>query len=101
MAGRRRLAVIVPGCRFGLHPHLHTHCIVFNATVDAAENRWKALDPAGTYRAKEFATNVYRYELCKGLRAPGYEIENSARGFEIKGVPTSVIARFSKRNRQI
>ncbi len=84
-----------------LDPHLHTHCVVFNATFDAVENRWKALHPAGMYRAKEFATNVYRHELCKGLRALGYEIENTARGFEIKGVPASVIARFSKRNRQI
>ncbi len=84
-----------------LDPHLHTHCVVFNATFDAVESRWKALHPAGMYRAKEFATNVYRHELCKGLRALGYEIENSSHGFEIKGVPASVIARFSKRNWQI
>ena len=25
-----------------LDPHLHTHCVMFNATFDAAENRWKA-----------------------------------------------------------
>ena len=84
-----------------LDPHLHTHCVVFNATFDPTESRWKALHPAGMYRAKEFATNVYRHELCRGLRSLGYEIENTARGFEIKGVPVSVIARFSKRNRQI
>jgi conjugative relaxase-like TrwC/TraI family protein len=84
-----------------LDPHLHTHCVVFNATFDPVENRWKALHPAGMYRAQSFATNFYRHELCKGLRALGYEIENTARGFEIKGVPASVIARFSKRNQQI
>ncbi|MBI2512169.1 MAG: relaxase domain-containing protein [Opitutae bacterium] len=84
-----------------LDPHLHTHCVVFNATFDPVENRWKGLQPAGMYRAQNFATNFYRHELCKGLRALGYEIENTARGFEIKGVPQSVIARFSKRNQQI
>jgi hypothetical protein len=41
------------------------------------------------------------HELCRGLRGLGYEIENHARGFEIKGVPASVIALFSKRHRQI
>ena len=84
-----------------LDPHLHTHCVVMNATFDPVEDRWKALHPAGMYRAHRFATNFYRHELCKGLRALGYEIENHARGFEIKGVPQSVIDRFSKRHRQI
>ncbi|HVZ64191.1 MAG TPA: MobF family relaxase [Opitutaceae bacterium] len=84
-----------------LDPHLHTHCVVFNATFDSVENRWKGLQPAGMYHAKNFATNVYRHELCKGLRALGYEIANTAHSFEIKGVPASVIARFSKRNQQI
>ena len=84
-----------------LDPLLHTHCVVMNATFDAVENRWKALHPAGIYRAHRFATNFYRHELTKGLRALGYEIENHTRGFEIKGVPQSVIARFSKRHHQI
>ena len=53
------------------------------------------------YRTHRYATNLYRHELCKGLRALGYEIENHAHGFEIKGVPQSVIARFSKRHQQI
>jgi conjugative relaxase-like TrwC/TraI family protein len=84
-----------------LDPHLHTHCVVFNATFDPTESKWKALEVQSMYRAQNFATNFYRHELCKGLRSFGYEIENSARGFEIKGVPASVIARFSKRNQQI
>jgi len=84
-----------------LDPHLHTHCVVMNATFDPAESRWKALHPAGMYRAHRFATNFYRHELCKGLQSLGYEIENHARGFEIKGVPQSLIDRFSKRHQQI
>jgi len=84
-----------------LDPHLHTHCVVMNSTFDPVENRWKALHPAGMYRAHRYATNLYRHELAKGLRALGYEIDNQAKGFEIKGVPRSVIDRFSKRHQQI
>lgn len=84
-----------------LDPHLHTHCVMFNATFDPVEGRWKALQVEGMYRAQNFATNLYRHELAKGLRSLGYEIENHSRGFEIKGVPSSLVARFSKRNQQI
>ncbi len=84
-----------------LDPHLHTHCVVMNATFDPTENRWKALHPAGMYRAHRFATALYRHELAKGLKALGYEIHHHAHGFEILGVPRSLIERFSKRHRQI
>jgi conjugative relaxase-like TrwC/TraI family protein len=84
-----------------LDPHLHTHCVVFNATFDATENRWKALEPVGMYRAQKFAENLYFHEMAKGLRGLGYETESSRYNFEIKGVPVSVIERFSKRHRQI
>jgi conjugative relaxase-like TrwC/TraI family protein len=84
-----------------LDPHLHTHCVVMNATFDSAENRWKALEASGMYRAQKFAENFYYHELAKGLRLLGYELENNARDFEIKGVPASVIGRFSKRHQQI
>lgn len=84
-----------------LDPHLHTHCVLLNATFDPVENRWKALQASAMYRAQKFAENLYYHELCKGLRGLGYEIENNARDFEIKGVPASVVARFSKRHQQI
>ncbi|HWA10539.1 MAG TPA: MobF family relaxase [Opitutaceae bacterium] len=84
-----------------LDPHLHTHCAAFNATHDAVEGRWKALQTEGMYKAQKFAENVYYHELCRGLRSLGYEIENNARDFEIRGVPQSVVACFSKRHAQI
>jgi conjugative relaxase-like TrwC/TraI family protein len=84
-----------------LDPHLHTHCVFMNATYDSVEDRWKALHATGMYRAQKFAENLYYHELAKGLRSLGYEIENNARDFEIKGVPAEVISRFSKRHRQI
>ncbi|HVT94088.1 MAG TPA: MobF family relaxase [Bryobacteraceae bacterium] len=84
-----------------LDPHLHTHCVVLNATFDPVEQRWKALEVHGMYRAQKFAENFYYHELAKGLRSLGYVLESNARDFEIKGVPRSVITRFSKRHRQI
>jgi conjugative relaxase-like TrwC/TraI family protein len=84
-----------------LDPHLHTHCVVFNATHDAVEGRWKALHNGGMYRAQKFAENLYYHELAKGLRTLGYAIESNIRDFEIKGVSSDLIARFSKRHEQI
>jgi conjugative relaxase-like TrwC/TraI family protein len=84
-----------------LDPHLHTHTVVFNATFDRTENRWKALEVQGMYRAQKFVESCYFHELAKGLRSLGYEIENEGRAFRIKGVPESVVARFSKRHQQI
>lgn len=84
-----------------LDPHLHTHCVIMNATFDPVEKRWKALQTEGMYRAQKFVENLYYHELGKGLRSLGYELTNHARGFELKGVPTEVIARFSKRHSQI
>lgn len=84
-----------------LDPHLHTHCVVLNATYDPVENRWKALEVQGMYAAQKFAENLYYHELAKGLRGLGYELENNARDFEIRGVPASLVERFSKRHRQI
>ena len=84
-----------------LDPHLHTHCVVFNATFDPEEGRWKALQAEAMYRAVRFAQEYYRHELAKGLRSIGYEIDNNLHGFEIHSVPKSLVARFSKRHQQI
>jgi conjugative relaxase-like TrwC/TraI family protein len=85
-----------------LDPHLHTHCIVFNATFDSAESRWKALQNYELLRARKFAENAYYHELARELRAFGYRILNLARGdFLVEGIPTELCDRFSKRDAEI
>lgn len=85
-----------------LDPHLHTHCIVFNATFDAEENRWKALQNYEMLRARKYAENVYYHELTRKLRGLGYGIRNQARGdFEIEGISPELCERFSKRHVEI
>ncbi|MGB8371190.1 MAG: MobF family relaxase [Verrucomicrobiia bacterium] len=85
-----------------LDPHLHTHCVMFNATFDEAENRWKALSNYEMLQTRKFAENVYYHELARDLRQFGYEIENKPRGdFEIAGVSPELRSRFSKRHNEI
>jgi conjugative relaxase-like TrwC/TraI family protein len=85
-----------------LDPHLHTHCVMFNATFDTVENRWKALSNYEMLQARKYAENVYYHEFARDLRRYGYEIENTLRGdFEIKGVSRELQSRFSKRHNQI
>jgi conjugative relaxase-like TrwC/TraI family protein len=59
-----------------LDPHLHTHCIAFNATHDAEEGRWKALQNHDMLAAQKYVENVY-YELARALRGFGYTVVNS------------------------
>ena len=85
-----------------LDPHLHTHCIVFNATFDSTEQRWKALQNYEMLRARKFVEAVYYHELIRDLRRFGYGIRNQSRGdFQIEGVTDSLCRRFSKRHEQI
>ncbi len=84
-----------------LDPHLHTHCIVMNATFDPVEKRWKALQNYEMLKAQKFVENYYYHELAKGLKKLGYAIENNARDFEVQGVPHKLVEKFSKRRQQI
>jgi conjugative relaxase-like TrwC/TraI family protein len=85
-----------------LDPHLHCHCIIFNATRDPVEGRWKALETYEMLGAAKYAENIYYHELARDLKGFGYEIENHARGdFEITGMSKELIRRFSKRHNEI
>jgi conjugative relaxase-like TrwC/TraI family protein len=85
-----------------LDPHLHTHCILFNATYDDVEGRWKAMDNFEMLQAKKFVENVYYHELVKAMKICGYEIQNHARGdFQVEGVASELCQRFSKRHQEI
>src|SRR6266481_5088051 len=85
-----------------LDPHLHTHCIIFNATHDDQEGCWKALQNYEMLGAQKYAENAYYHELARALRGYGYTIINAARGdFEIAEVSRELCERFSKRHREI
>ena len=75
---------------------------MFNATFDATEDRWKALQNHELLRARKFAENAYYHELARELRGFGYRIRNRTRGdFQIEGISDELCDRFSKRHAQI
>jgi conjugative relaxase-like TrwC/TraI family protein len=85
-----------------LDPHLHSHCIVFNATYDCVEKRWKALQGSEMVRVRKYIENIYYHELARELRRFGYELINHPRGdFKINGVSQELCQRFSKRHEEI
>jgi conjugative relaxase-like TrwC/TraI family protein len=89
-----------------LDPQLHTHAVAANLTFDGAECRWKALQASEIYERRAYLSEVYRNALAREVRTIGYEIESQrdARGrdagFEIRGVPAALLAKFSQRSRQ-
>ena len=89
-----------------LDPQLHTHAVAANLTFDGTEGRWKALQASEIYERRAYLSEVYRNALARQVRALGYEIENQRdtkgrdAGFEIRGVPQELLAKFSQRSRQ-
>ncbi|PYJ78699.1 MAG: conjugal transfer protein, partial [Verrucomicrobia bacterium] len=83
-----------------LDPQLHTHFVLFNATWDTKEQRWKALQTGDMFGALNYGTAVYRNELAKRLHQIGYQTRQTAGAFEIEGVEAKFIERFSKRSQQ-
>lgn len=82
-------------------PHLHSHCFVFNATYDAAEDRIKAGEFADIKRDMPFYQAMFHKKLADKLTDLGYAIRKTDKSFEIDGVPRKVIELFSKRTDEI
>ena len=89
-----------------LDPQLHTHAVAANLTYDGAEGRWKALQASGLYERRAYLTEVYRNALAREVRGMGYEIEphrdpkGKDLGFEIRGISTELLERYSVRSAQ-
>lgn len=84
-----------------LDPQIHTHCLVLNFT-EKTNGDIKAMDYKEIYDAKLLLGQIYRSELAANLKEHGYQIESDSKGlFEIKGVPSELMAEFSKRSEQI
>jgi conjugative relaxase-like TrwC/TraI family protein len=82
-------------------PHLHAHCFAFNATWDDAESRWKAGEFGFLKRDAPYYEAAFHARFAKRVAEIGYGVERTEKGWEIAGVPQSVIDKFSLRTQQI
>jgi len=82
-------------------PHLHAHCFTFNATFDEKENQFKAGQFVDIKRHADLSQAQFHARLMAKTRALGYEVKLTPKGWEINGVPQSVIDRFSRRTAQV
>jgi conjugative relaxase-like TrwC/TraI family protein len=82
-------------------PHLHVHCFAFNATFDTEESRWKAANFRDIKQDAPYSQAVFHSRLTEKLAGLGYGIERTRQGWEVRGIPRSVIDKFSRRSAQI
>jgi conjugative relaxase-like TrwC/TraI family protein len=82
-------------------PHLHAHCYAFNTTWDNTEKQWKAGQFRDLKADAPYFEATFHARFAKQLNALGYRIERTAKGWELAGVPSRVLAEFSQRTEQV
>jgi conjugative relaxase-like TrwC/TraI family protein len=83
-------------------PHLHAHYVVFNASYDPVEKRFKAVQFGELKRDGPYYQEVQINRFAYAMRELGYNLVPSRNGFyRVEGLPSSVTQNFSKRSAQI
>lgn len=82
-------------------PDLHMHCVVFNATYDRKERRWKAGEFHDLKRDAPYYEAVFHAHLAARLRALGFGIERHGKWWDVAGIPRDLIDKFSNRTKEI
>ncbi len=82
-------------------PHLHAHCFVFNATWDEVQGVWKAGQFGDLKRDAAYFEAAFHCRLAELVGELGYGVQQKGRFWEVDGVPTGVIEKFSTRTTEI
>lgn len=82
-------------------PQLHAHCFVFNSTYDQEEDRWKAGQFRELKRDAPYFQAAFRVRLANQLQDIGFGTVRKRDDFEIAGIPTDILKRFSRRTELI
>ncbi len=80
---------------------LHDHCVVFNATHDPVEDKWKAAEMGQIKHDAPYYEAIYHNRLAANLRDLGYGIRRKDKAFEVAGVSDELVKKFSRRRAYI
>jgi len=78
-------------------PQLHIHATVLNATFDAAEQKWKAIQLGEIVRDKGYYQAAFHARLAGKLKNLGYGIEKDGNSFRLAGIDRATVEKFSRR----
>lgn len=78
-------------------PQLHTYVFVFNMTWDEEDGCWKAGMFRDLKRDAPYFQAAFRVRLANKLQDLGFGVERNRGDFEIAGIPSKVLKRFSRR----
>lgn len=92
-------------------PHRHIHVVVMNVTYDRKEKEWKAVKFRPIMELRKYFDRRFNLRLSHKLAELGYGIETKWQrdgrggrkytGWDITGVPESVVSKFSRRSAEI
>ena len=100
-SGAIAAAVFRHGESRALDPHLHSHAFIFNVTRSSSDRkRLLALESSAIFENSKYLTEVYRNTLAAQVQQLGYRIERREHGFELAGISSDLLERFSKRARE-
>lgn len=82
-------------------PQLQAYLFVFNMTWDEQEGRWKAGRFRDIKRDAPYFQAAFRVRLANNLHDLGLTLERRGDDFEVSGIPSDVLKRFSRRTELI
>ena len=82
-------------------PHLHAHCFTFNATFDEVEQRWKAANYYEHKRNAPYFQSIFHAAMARRLNDLGLPIQKTRLGWEVEGIPRTLIDKYSRRTAKI
>jgi len=82
-------------------PHLHSHCFVMNTTWNEEKQRFQACEPSTIRKAAPYYEAAFNARMASKLKALGYGIEKRGYSYELSGINSPTLSKFSRRTAEV